>query len=56
MRCHATVENHRRSWQAIDLDEFFQMPSKVAKPVDARRIKHLARLAAGFAQSYPQFE
>jgi hypothetical protein len=38
----------------IDLKPLCGLPSKEAKQAEARRIKHLARLNAAFAQSYPQ--
>jgi hypothetical protein len=38
----------------LDFQSFCDLPPNEAQQASARRIKHLARLGAAFAQSYPQ--
>jgi hypothetical protein len=39
----------------LDFQSLGGLPPNEAQEAAARRIKHLARLSAAFAQSYPQF-
>jgi hypothetical protein len=38
----------------LDFQTLPALPPNEARQAEARRIKHLARLSAAFAQSYPQ--
>jgi hypothetical protein len=38
----------------LDLNDFIGLPGNRATALSARKIKHLARLTAAFAQCYPQ--